>query len=525
MNKKIKNIIFALIIISSMVISLISVFNNKCICGNHINENMQLDNNGQNSISSQLQTASVKTEYYVIIIVLSLIVSLIVMYLILSKLNKKDFKETFESKSKILIYILTVALLTPLLTLLNSYFLKNSNINSTSQNSNITYSASTEITKDEKNKNKSYSSTKGSENALLVTDGTSTITNSKITKTGDGSSENADFYGTNAAVLVKDKATLNIKGGEITTNGSYANGVFAYGNGKINISDTKITTSKNNSGGIMVAGGGTIEASDLTVKTSGNSSAAIRSDRGGGKITVNEGIYEVGGQGSPAIYSTADITVNDATLNSTSAEGVVIEGANSVTLNNTKLTDNNTTLNGNSETYKNIFLYQSMSGDAEEGVSTFIAKDSDITTKKGDTIFVTNTKAVVTLENNNITNTDGDFLRIQAGKWGNSGSNGGNVTLNMINQKVEGNIIVDSISTLDISLKDSSVLIGSIDNGNQAKKITLTLSKDSILSLTGDTYLDSLSNEEADNSNIYLNGHKLYVNGKLVNANNGTYEK
>mgnify|MGYP002868907136 CR=1 FL=1 len=110
---------------------------------------------------------------------------------------------------------------------------------------------------------------------------------------------------------------------------------------------------------------------------------------------------------------------------------------------NVTLTDTNTTLNGNSETYKNIFLYQSMSGDADEGNASFTAKDSTITTNKGDTIFVTNTTATINLENNTFVNNDGDFLRIQTGKWGTSGSNGGNVTLNMTNQKVEGNIIVD----------------------------------------------------------------------------------
>lgn len=392
-----------------------------------------------------------------------------------------------------------------------------------SSSSSITHTGATTFSSSVSEDSKTYSSTVGSQNALLVTSGTSTINNSNVSKTGDSSGDDADFYGTNAAVLVTG-GVLNINGGTFTTNGSHANAVFAYNDGTINISDATINTTSNNSGGVMVTGGGTLNSNSCIVKTTGNSSAAIRSDRGGGTLTVNGGTYETSGQGSPAIYSTADITVNDAKLISTSSEGLVVEGANSITINNTTVEDTNNTLNGNSETYKNVFLYQSMSGDADQGTASFTAKNSTLITNKGDTIFVTNTTATINLENNTITNNDGDFLRIQTGKWGNSGSNGGNVTLTMTNQKVEGNIIVDSISTLDMTMKNKSILVGAIDTENQAKNINLSMSSDSVLSLTNDTYIDSLENEDETNSNIYSNGkYKLYVNGKEVSINEGVY--
>lgn len=86
-------------------------------------------------------------------------------------------------------------------------------------------------------------------------------------------------------------------------------GVFAYKNGTASISDTIIHTKQDTSGGTHAAGGGTVKASNLTVTTEGESSAAIRSDRGGGTITVNGGSYASNGSGSPAVYCTADITV------------------------------------------------------------------------------------------------------------------------------------------------------------------------------------------------------------------------
>lgn len=389
-------------------------------------------------------------------------------------------------------------------------------------NADITYQGATEFSTDTSESGKTYSSKTSGEQALLVTGGTSTIDNATVTKSGDSDGDEADFYGTNAAVLAND-GSLEISGSDITTDGEHANAVFATGSGVINISDSTITTSSNCSGGIMVTGGGTLTANDLTVTTFGRSSAPIRSDRGGGTITVNGGTYESNGVGSPVVYSTADITVNNAKMTSTASEGVVVEGKNSVTLNGVELTADNNQLNGQSSTYKAIFLYQSMSGDADEGTANFTSKDSSINVLNGDTIYVTNTTAQIYLENNVITNDSGDFLRIEAGAWGNEGSNGGTVTATLSNQKVEGSIIVDSVSTLNLSLENGSVLTGSIDNENQAKEVDLTLSEDSVLVLTDDTYVDSLTNAVSDNSNIYLNGHKLYVNGTETAANEGTY--
>lgn len=116
-----------------------------------------------------------------------------------------------------------------------------------------------------------------------------------------------------------------------------------------------------------------------------------------------------------------------------------------------------------------------MSGDAAYGNATFSAKNSSITTNKGDTLYVTNTTASIYLENNKINNNDsnGYFLRIQKDSWWNEGSNGGSVSLNLNKQKVEGNIYGDSISTLEITLEDSSLLKGQINNENTAKSIKL----------------------------------------------------
>lgn len=396
--------------------------------------------------------------------------------------------------------------------------------------SSASYSAVKEITSDEDITSGEFSSSNADENAISVSgDITATLSGITVTKTGDSDGgDNTSFYGTNSAIIAKGGANLTIKNTNITTDATGANGVFSYGGSAttnnsssdgttVNISDSTITTSKDNSGGIMTTGGGIMNAENLTITTAGTSSAAIRSDRGGGTVTVNKGTYKTTGKGSPAIYSTADITVKNATLIATASEGAIIEGKNSITLENVTLTDTNSSLNGQSTTYKNIFLYQSMSGDAATGKAVFTAKNSTITTNKGDSFYVTNTTAEINLENNTIVNNDdtGNFLRIQKDSWGNSGSNGGTVTLNITNQKATGNIVVDSISKLTMKLTNGSSFSGAINSDN-AGEVELTLDSSSSITLTGDTYIKSLTNADTTNSNIHTNGYKLYVNGTQV---------
>lgn len=400
-------------------------------------------------------------------------------------------------------------------------------MNGGGNSSSASYSAVREITSNENIESGDFSSTNADENAISVSgDIKSTLSDITVTKTGDSDGgDNTSFYGTNSAIIAKGGANLTIENAEITTDATGANGVFSYGGSAttnnsssdgttINVSNSTITTKKDNSGGIMTTGGGVMNAENLTITTAGTSSAAIRSDRGGGTVTVNKGTYKTTGKGSPAIYSTADITVKNATLIATASEGAIIEGKNSITLENVTLTDTNSSLNGQSTTYKNIFLYQSMSGDAATGKAVFSAKDSTITTNKGDSFYVTNTTAEINLENNKIANNDstGNFLRIQKDSWGNSGSNGGTVTLNMTNQTATGNIVVDSISKLTMNLNDSSSFKGAINSEN-AGEVELTLDKTSSITLTGDTYVKSLTNADSTNSNINTNGYKLYVNG------------
>ena len=400
--------------------------------------------------------------------------------------------------------------------------------------SSFEYSAATEISSAETQDNQLYTSTTEDESALIISAGDAvTITNPTVTKTGDSDGgDNCNFYGLNAAVLVKDGSTVTITGGTIISSASGANGVFCYGgNGGKNgadgdgttlyISDTIVNTSGSGSGGIMTTGGGVTYADNLTVTTSGQSSAPIRTDRGGGLVYVDGGTYTSNGLGSPAIYSTAEIHVSGATLVSNLSEGVCIEGKNSIELTDCDLVANNTKCNGNATFYDTIMIYQSMSGDADSGTSSFVMTEGSLTSKNGHVFHVTNTNAVITLSDVTIINEDEEniLLSVCADGW----SGAGNIaTLNASNQVLIGTVLVGSDSELSLNLSDGSSFTGTVSGtitnakgtavSTEVGTVSVTLDSTSTWTLTGDTY----TSFSGDASNVITNGYTLYVNGTAL---------
>jgi hypothetical protein len=373
-------------------------------------------------------------------------------------------------------------------------------------------------------KGNTYTSTNADENAIRAEgDVTASLDGVTVEKTGGAasSSDASSFYGLNSAILALDNATLNITGGTVTATAEGANGVFAYDGATINIQDTVINVSGGNAGGIEVAGGGTLNATDLTVNTTVK--AAIRSDRGGGTLVVDGGTYTTSGSsGAPAIYSTADITVSNATLTANDSEAVVVEGFNSVTLSDCSVTGNMSGTYGESsgENIHNVMLYQSMSGDAETGTSSFTMTGGTLISKNGDMFYVTNTSSVISLSGVDLTLADGAYLLRVSGNdgsrgWGTAGANGGKATFNLSGQTISGDIYVDSISTLDMKITDTSSFTGSINpDGTQAVSLSVTLDSTSTWTLTADSYVTAFT---GNMNNVVTNGHTLYVNGSAVN--------
>lgn len=394
------------------------------------------------------------------------------------------------------------------------------------------YAAANEYSSDETVSDTSLESTETNENAALVSNGAEvTFNNDAISRTSSDSQggDNSSFYGVGAAVLATD-GTAYVKDSTITTDSKGGAGLFAYGDGTVYAADTDISTQQDTSGGIHAAGGGKLYAWDLSVETNGESSAAIRSDRGGGTMVVDDGTYTSNGVGSPAVYCTADIAVNNAELTANGSEAVCIEGLNSLRLYNSNLTGNMSDDDQNDTTWT-VILYQSMSGDSEVGNSTFQMDGGTITSKNGGLFYTTNTECTIALKDVDITyNDDSEFFLQCTGNnnqrgWGQSGSNGSDCNFTADSQDMKGNVIWDSISDLDFYMTNGSTLEGAFVN-DETYAVTggdgycnVVIDKDSTWTVTGDSKITSLSNvgtiTDADGKTVSVVGTDgtTYVEG------------
>ena len=370
------------------------------------------------------------------------------------------------------------------------------------------YTAVNEYIEDTTISNETIESTGTDENAALISSGANvTLDNDTITRTSADSQggDNSSFYGVGAAVLATD-GTAYVKDGSVTTDAAGGAGLFAYGDGTVYASGTTVKTTQDTSGGVHVAGGGTLYGWDLDVETNGESSAAIRSDRGGGTMVIDGGNYVSNGVGSPAIYSTADIAVSNASLTANGSEAVCIEGLNSIHLYDCDLTGNMSDLDQNDNTWT-VILYQSMSGDSEVGNSTFQMDGGSLTSENGGVFYTTNTESTITLNNVDINyNDDNEFFLQCTGNtnqrgWGQSGVNGADCHFTGISQDMQGDVIWDSISDLDFYLTEGSSLTGAVvDDESYAGEggegyCNVYVSADSTWTVTGDSTVSSLENE------------------------------
>lgn len=392
------------------------------------------------------------------------------------------------------------------------------------------YDAVTTVSEDTTLSDTTITSTGTDENALLVTGGTATVTNATIDRTSADSTggDTSSFYGVGAAVLTTG-GTVSISDSMITTDAKGGAGVFAYGDGVAMVSNTTISTTQDTSGGIHVAGGGTLYAKDLTVTTKGESSAAIRSDRGSGTMVIDGGTYVSKGVGSPAVYVTADITIHEASLAATGSEALCLEGLNSVRLYNCDLTGNMSDLEQNDNTWT-VILYQSMSGDSAIGEGRFEMDGGSLVSGNGGIFYTTNTESEFVLSNVEISADDSEyFLRCTGNAnqrgWGQTGTNGADCTFTAINQTMNGDVIWDSISTLNFYMTQGSTLTGAVlddescagEGGEGAAN--LTIDADSEWIVTGDSVVTNLASEgsvvdEAGNTvSIVGQDGTVYVQG------------
>lgn len=316
-----------------------------------------------------------------------------------------------------------------------------------------------------------YTSSESDQNVFLVINGGSLkISNAEIIKTGDAStndskrssdvSDDYNFYGINSVILVVGEgSSAEITDCTITSDCSGANAVFSTAGATANVSNVQINTTGNSSRGVYATYEGVINADHVDITTSGAHCAPIATDRGGGYVTVTNSTVQCSGDGSPCIYSTGEIKVENVVGVSTGAQAAVIEGKNSITM-----TDCDFTVSGGNN---GVMLYQSMSGDAADKDAT--ASTSTLT-MSGTTIrnntdgamfYITNTTSVIELNGGNtLESANGQLVNAATGRWGSDGSNGGNLSLNITGDTISDSVTADDISSVAVNVLDGGEFTG-----------------------------------------------------------------
>ncbi len=461
--------------------------------------------------------------------------------------------------------------------------LNNSNSNSVSVDANALEDRGNLVvdSKSLNEENGLYHTDSADTNAILVKNkGALKLANSLINKTGDTGStgDDADFYGINSAVLVNTNGTLDISNVEINTNSKGSNGIFVTnaetsssdssqsvneqnpsdigqppeaqgsaegnqvpngnsagpgetiveGSTEATVKNVKITTHSDKSRGLDATYNGIINAENIEINTDGQSCAALATDRGEGQVhvknsNINTGVSKESGRGSPLIYSTGNITLENSKGTSYVSQIACIEGKNSIEITNSELTgyaEGNRQDGSEYVDLGGVFIYQSMSGDADVGTSLFTAKDSKLTIAEDSSVYndapmfhVTNTACAINLDNTELSFGSGTLLEISGqNQWGTEGSNGGTAELNTNNEKIEGDVIVDSISALTWNMENTEFK-GAI---NSTGNTTLNIGSGSTWTLTDDSTVSSLS----ISGNIEYGEYSLTVNGQTYNNSN-----
>jgi len=357
---------------------------------------------------------------------------------------------------------------------------------------------------------------------------TATLSHNRITTSGNTTSNDlSSFQGLNAAVLGRDESVIKMDHNTITTSGKGANAIFAYGKSTIYTDSDIIDCTDGGAHGIMASGGGTIVATNVQMITRGANSGAVATDRGSGTITVDGGTIKTTGPDSPGVYSTGKITVSNAEVASTGAEVAVIEGSNSIVLNNCQL----------EYSFQNkwgVMIYQSFSGDAEGVDGHFEVNGGKLTStdKQGPLFFVTNSNANIYINQAKVETASGILLNAAAtNRWGHEGSNGGKAHLMAKKQVLQGDLVADKNSTIELDLETGSKLEGKINAENSAQNVAVKIDDSSDWSLTGDSYVNQIEVSVISGKieNISGNGHNIYyatadcpsLRGKTYQLKNG----
>lgn len=292
-----------------------------------------------------------------------------------------------------------------------------------------------------------------------------------------------DYSGSySVSLTVGEDSTAVIDGTDITASSSGSNGVFATDSGTALVNDTSIETMADNSRGLDATYGGTILASKITADTQGDHSAIVATDRGGGSISLADATLSTVGSGSPLLYSTGDIQVNNVSGTSSGSQIAGMEDLNTILIKDSTSESTGTGKTASDPIVNGIIIYQSTSGDAEASTgehATFQSVDSTLSSAigSGSMFYFTNTTADVVPQNN----TELDFDTDAATLTDNAAAGSGTGTASDVPITVN----VDGTSTWVVT-KDTTISALNVASGGDGNTVTIVANGKTVVSGSGD---------------------------------------
>jgi len=370
------------------------------------------------------------------------------------------------------------------------------------------------IAADASESKKTYYSEQPDENALRVENGAiAGVDGARVEKrAGDATSlENVLQYGLNAAVLTRAGAQLLLLNTEVTSNALGAGCAYAYG-GRVQLENSVVRATGASTYALAASGGGTIRAKESSLSTQGASSPALIAGQQG-QLFLEGGMAATGGERSPVITAMGSVNAKNATLRANNAEAILIDGG-SVTLTDCAVSGRmpDSAVTGTLLSPYCVALYQSR---ANSSLSSFSMTRGALNALNGDLFFVTNTGASIYLEGVSLTLGEGRTLLRVSGNdgtsgWGKAGDNGADCALIAKDQQLSGDVVVDELSSVSLTLRGSSAFTGTVNAANTAHAAKVTLEDGTSWSLTDNAYLTSFTGRV---SSIVTNGFTVFVNG------------
>ena len=492
---------------------IITEINNKPIVVEPAIEDIEEPETGEVVEEEEITNSYTNTELSIIIIT-SIVSVICLLNIITTKFGTKSLIESLSTSKALIYYTIFLVLLTTTVTLSNVILTDKRILNGPETKERHEKSLAIIEIKETMKGNSITETSKEQDTSIIQVSNQATYTGEDLNLTKESGEttdkESSIYYGLNSAVIVKDGSSIELIDSDITTNVSYSSAFFLTGlNGTAKLDNINISTNKEYSSGLVSSDYGSITALDLDITTKGDNSTSLKSITSNSEINIEDSYLYTEGLYSPLIYSSGKINLTNTDGTALNSNIATIEGSNSITITDSKLTTEHITNNDNPA---GIYIYneQSKSTDNYESIPMF---------------YVTNIKATINITDTELDYSNNILLKVVGNDtYGDIGNNGGEVTFTATDQELKGNIEIDDISKVRFNLNNSHYE-GQINGNDSSKAVDITFDKTSTWTLTGDSYINTLTIQNGKISrlsrSIKSNGYDIYYNANLNEWLNG----